>query len=187
VRDKFGVWRIPGSDAVMDLASGKIQPAIDAEGNFVPYYGHGGWMGGIDAAAGNLKAAEDFLTFLSSPPVSLEIVCEPNWGAGPTRKTHLEAGAQAGWHNYRLSPPRTAQLIKALEGYHLVTLVNPAYRLRIANERDHVRVFAEKVRPALIEMTSAELALQDAAQAWDGLAKDRAARLQEYRNSLGLK
>jgi multiple sugar transport system substrate-binding protein len=185
VRDKFGVCRVPGSDVAYDAATRNITNVSDPEGNLIPYHGHGGWMGGIDASTPNRPAARDLLLFLSSPSVSQEAVCEPQWASGPTRLNHLEN--RSFWFNYGLSPEHTNQLVNALEGYYHPTLLNPAYRLSIAAERDYLKVFDEKIRPALEQDKPAELVLQELAHAWDGLAPDRAARKAEYRKSQGLR
>jgi hypothetical protein len=185
VHDRIGVWRVPASDTAIDPATNNIAPVADSEGNFVPYHGYAGCLGGVDISSTRLAAALDFLVFMSSPPVSLEVVCEPAWGGGPTRDSHLMDN-RAGWHNYGLSARHTSELIDAVSGYSHAAL-NPAYRLRIANQRAYLDVFAEKVRPALVERKPAEAALKDAADAWTGLVKDRDALLREYRMSLGLR
>ncbi len=185
VRDKFGVWRVPGSDVAFDSATGKVASVADANGNLVPYYGHGGWMAGIDTSSSNNQSARDLILFLSSPEVSQEVVCGTQWAGGPTRLSHLEN--RTFWFNYGLSPERTNQLVNALEGYYHPTTLNPAYRLSIAAERQYMQVFAEKIRPAIEEGKPAAAALQETAKAWDSLAPNRAARLTEYRQSLGLR
>jgi hypothetical protein len=186
VRDRFGVGRVPGSDTAIDPAKRKLAQVPDQDGNFIPYRGHGGWLGGIDAAASGASAvaANDLLVYLSSPPVSLEIACEPQWGGGPTRSTHLDN--RPGWHNYGLGA-RTGQLIEALHSYYRAPIVNPSYALRVSGQSDLVRTFGEQVRPALTEKKDAAAALRETAEAWSGLTKDRAAFLREYRLSIGLK
>lgn len=182
---RFGIARVPGSDTTYDIDRGSMQPVSEAAGNLVPYLGLGGWLGGIDAAAAKPDVAFDLLIFLSSPPISSEIVCEPAWGAGPTRLSHIDN--RAGWHNYGLDPAATAQLAAALDGYYRAPMLNPAFRLRIASAPAYERAFADHVRSALTEGKPAPTALRAAADAWDRLHPDRAAFLREYRMSLGLR
>ena len=185
VRDRFGIWRVPGSDTAVNPATGRVAAVGEADGNFVPYYGHGGWLGGVDAACQRPEAALDLLMYLSGPLPSLETAAEPAWGGGPTRTTHLDD--RSVWHNYGLSGPRTAQLVAALEGYSRATLLNPAYRLRVAASQQYMDLFAAGVRPALAEGRPAAAALQAVGQSWQGINPDRPARLHEYRLSMGLK
>jgi multiple sugar transport system substrate-binding protein len=184
VAGKFGICRVPGSGAAVDPASRKLTTTQEAEGNLIPYLGWGGWVAGVEAQSTQSSAAQDLLLFLSSPPVSQQAVCEPDWASGPMRSTHLEN--RACWHNYGLTQTETNQLIAALESYYHSTTLNPAYRLRMSNQQQFLQVFNEKVRSAITENKPANDALSEVARAWESLAPDRAARLTEYRHSLGL-
>src|SRR5262249_17885672 len=107
VRDKFGVCRVPGSDQSINPTTRKLESVQDRDGNLIPYSGHGVWPAGMAASAKEsaLAAAKDLLVSLSSPPVSLEIACEPAWGGGSTRHSHLDS--RSGWFNYGLNKVHT--------------------------------------------------------------------------------
>lgn len=187
VRDQFAVCRIPGSDLVYDHATRRMAPYTGSDGNFVPYHGHGGWMAGRSAKTSHPEAADDLLLFLSSPPISQEIVCETAWGGGPTRSTHLDN--RAPWHNYGLSTPRTLQLIAALDGYFRPSLLNATYRLRLPDQDQYVQAFARRISTALEKNQPADAALKDVAAEWRKLVagKGKAAFLHDYRMSQGLR
>lgn len=187
VRDRFAVCRIPGSKMVFDVAANRMVPHGGSDGNVVPHHGHGGWMAGLTARAVHAEAATDLLVFLSSPPVSQEIVCETAWGGGPTRASHLDN--RSAWFNYGLSPAHTSQLMSALDAYYRPTLLNPTYRLRLPDQDEYMKAFAKRIVPALTQDQSAEAALKSVAADWRELArrKDKAAFLHHYRMSQGLR
>jgi ABC-type glycerol-3-phosphate transport system substrate-binding protein len=184
-RMKLGVCRVPGSAVVYD---GARQQAADAAGNAVPYIGTAGWMGAVAAHARSPDAARDFLIYLCGPQVSLEIVFESAWGGGPTRQTHLDLGNRAGWFNYGMDGPQTAQLVQALERSINPAIANPAYRLRTPDEREYMLALTAELRPALDGKTPAADALAAVAKRWNTLAAgDKAKHLEQYRQSLGLR
>ena len=187
VHDRFAICRMPGSDLVYDHASNKMQVYTSSAGNFVPYHGHGGWMAGRAAKAAQPEAANDLLIFLSSPPISQEIICETAWGGGPTRSTHLDN--RAPWFNYGLSHSRTLQLIAALDGYYRPSLLNPTYRLRLPDQDEYLRILTKRIETALEMNQPAEAALKDVAQGWRALANDKnkSTHLHDYRMSQGLR
>jgi hypothetical protein len=187
VRDRFAVCRIPGSKVVYDIAAQRMVPYGGRDGNVVPYHGYGGWMAGLTSKALQVDAANDLLLFLSSPPVSQEIVCETAWGGGPTRASQLDN--RSAWFNYGLSPAHTSQLVSALDAYYRPTLLNPTYRLRLPDQEEYLKAFAKRILPALTENQSAEAALNSVAADWRELArhKDKAAFLHHYRMSQGLR
>jgi ABC-type glycerol-3-phosphate transport system substrate-binding protein len=187
VRDRFAVCRIPGSKVVYDSAARQMVPYGGRDGNVVPHHGHGGWMAGLTAKAAQVEAANDLLLFLSSPPVSQEIICETAWGGGPIRASQLDN--RSAWFNYGLSPARTSQLVSALDAYYRPTLLNPTYRLRVPDQEEYLKAFAKRIVPALTQDQSPETALKAVAADWRELArqKDKAAFLHHYRMSQGLR
>ncbi len=187
MKDKFGICRVPGSDVVYDSAAKKMVPFVGSiEGNHVPYYGHGGWMAGPAAKAAHADAARDLLLYLTSPPVSQEILCETAWGGGPTRSSHLDS--RAPWFNYRLSSAHTAQLVAALDGYYRPTSQNPTSRLRVPDQEDFTRALGQRLASALEKNQAADAALKDVAQAWrNRSAKDKNAHVRNYALSHGLR
>jgi ABC-type glycerol-3-phosphate transport system substrate-binding protein len=187
VRDKFAACRIPGSDSIYDVAAKKFVPAHGNDGNVMPFHGHGGWMGGLATGGAEVAAATDLLLFMASPKISQEIVCEPAWGGGPTRMSHLNN--RAGWHNYGLSSANTVQLIAVLDSYYSSTLLNPTYCLRVSDRDGYVKAFAQRVTAGLQQNQPADAVMKDVAQAWRdlGKSKDKATHLRDYRMSQGLR
>src|SRR5262249_29377465 len=61
-----------------------------AGGNFVPYLGAAGWVGGVPRSNPHPDAAFALLAFLSSPRISRDVVIEPSWGGGAFRRDHLK-------------------------------------------------------------------------------------------------
>lgn len=185
VRGRFGVARIPGSEEYFDPDARKLKPAPEVEGNVVPYLAHGGWLGGIRKDSDQANLALDFLAFLTSPRVSLEIVAEPRWGAGPTRGSHLDS--RSVWYNYDLDSGSTNQLIESLDATYRGSTLNPVYRLRVKDEDPLKRVFCQELRKVLADGSDAREALQRIRTAWEAVITDREAFRKEYRESVGLK
>jgi hypothetical protein len=133
-------------------------------------------------------AALDFLTYLSGPHASLEIVFESAWGGGPTRQTHLDLNNRSGWYNYGLTDAQTNRMLLALAETANPTLANPVYCLRMPNEREYRHVLVEELRQALSGAKEPDKALHDAARRWNdvGGAAGRQQRVRDYRLSLGL-
>jgi ABC-type glycerol-3-phosphate transport system substrate-binding protein len=187
LRDHIAVGRVPGSELYFSRESGTERARTDPDGNAIPYIGSGGWLGAIAADAPHAEAAQNLLQFLGGPQTSLEIVLEPRWGGGPTRRSHLDVDNRSGWFGYGLSKDRTNQMLVALEGQCNPPIVNPVYRLRIPEQRAYRDAFVESIRPACLGKTSAESALGQAAEKWKELGKkDPALQLKEYRLSIGL-
>ncbi|MCX7700388.1 MAG: extracellular solute-binding protein [Gemmataceae bacterium] len=185
VRGRFGVGRIPGSEENYDPDSRKLKASPEVDGNTVPYLAHGGWLGGIRHDSDQSSLALDFLAFLTSPRVSLEIVAEPRWGAGPTRGSHLDS--RSIWHNYDLDPAVTNQLIDSMDAACRSSALNPVFRLRVKDEDRFKRAFCQELRKVLADRSDAREALKRVRSEWDQIITDREAFRREYRESLGLK
>jgi ABC-type glycerol-3-phosphate transport system substrate-binding protein len=187
LNDRIAVGRVPGSELFYAPDAGNEKARMDADGNAIPYVGSGAWLGAVTADAAQPEAAQNLLQFLGGPQTSLEVVLEPRWGGGPTRRSHLDIDNRSGWFGYGLSKDRTNQLLVALEAQCNPPIVNPVYRLRTPEERAYRDAFIESIRPALSGKSSPESALAQAAERWKELGKnDPALRLKEYRLSIGL-
>lgn len=186
VRNKFSVCRPPGTDHVFDTAAPAGTPVTESDGNFVPYLGASGWMIGLSESIQEKDAALDFLFTLAGPQMCLEIAFEPAWGAGPTRSLQFELGHRSGWHTYGLNAARTNKLVEVLERTNNPTIINPAFRLRIPREHEHLKIFVDTIRAALEKGTAPTDALQAVANRWEALNPDAKSRTEQYRRSLGL-
>jgi ABC-type glycerol-3-phosphate transport system substrate-binding protein len=185
VRGKFGVSRIPGSREYYDAESGRMKPALEAEGNVISYLAHGGWIAAISRNTTQPQVALDWLAYLSSPRISLEIVAEPAWGAGPTRGTHLDS--RSIWHNYDLDPATTNQLIDALESTYRGSALNPVFRLRIKDQSPIHLALVDGIRQAIHHRADAQEVLLRVAAQWKRIIVNKDEFRREYRASVGLK
>jgi ABC-type glycerol-3-phosphate transport system substrate-binding protein len=179
----WGVFRAPGSRRVYDDA----HPAgsTEATPNVVPSVGTGGCVGLVPQAAAQPDAAFDLLTYLASEGVSLEVVHTPEYGSGPFLDVHLTRHAE-GWLSYGLDEPQTALLRDLLREVADPRIDNPAVVLRIPGAREHERVLAEALRPALADAADPAAVLAAVARCWRELDGDPARARADYRRSLGL-
>jgi multiple sugar transport system substrate-binding protein len=98
-QDKTGATVTPGWKQVLDRASGKLVPcdattcpdAVDGV-NYAPFASFGGWSGAINAAApkANQDAVYDFLSYMSSPPISGVDVTLGKTGYNPYRTSQFQ-------------------------------------------------------------------------------------------------
>jgi multiple sugar transport system substrate-binding protein len=185
VRDKFGVFQIPGSREVYSFNTGQAQEVNPI--NRVPYLGAGGWLAVVPKTSPHPDAAFALLAELAGENTSSQIVMEPKWGAGPIRGDQLSVNSK--WNGYRLSDKNRDQLIRELT----LTLThpglkNPAFRLRIPEEQEHEQALLREVRAALLEGKDAGAALTAAAERWEELDQKKpiAERKGDYLRSLGI-
>jgi ABC-type glycerol-3-phosphate transport system substrate-binding protein len=186
VRGKFAICRVPGSAVVIDPKTGSPAPSSDPAGNFVPYLGSGGWLAGIEPTSAHPAAALDLLCYLSGPLVSLEICFNPDWGGGPTRFSAFEPAARSNWFSYNLGEETTDQLIVAISQAVSPQIVNPVYRLRLADEREYRDDLLGQVKTAIEGKQEVSDALREVDRLWRirGQGKDMKSL---YRLSVGLR
>lgn len=99
VNGKTGAIILPGSDQVLDRATGKLIPcdagtcpyAVDGI-NHAPFAAYGGWSGAINAAASDAKkkAAFDYLSYVTAPEQSNVDVTIGATGFNPYRTSQFE-------------------------------------------------------------------------------------------------
>jgi multiple sugar transport system substrate-binding protein len=183
VAGKFGVCRLPGSRAVYRFDGGRDNLA---EPNFVSYLGAAGWLAAVPESSQKGDAAWDLLAELTGPTTSRQIVSEPRWGGGATRREQLDG--VNGFLSFGLSPAQTDVLVRDLRQTVMHPGVrNPVLRLRIPGQREYQKALLTEVRLALLEGKDARKALGDAAARWDELAaRDPAGLKRDYYLSLSL-
>jgi multiple sugar transport system substrate-binding protein len=185
LRDKFGIRRLPGSSQVFDYRTGELH--LVPGGNFVPYLGVNGWIMVVPQQSAQPDAAFGLAAALSDPRTSGDIVIEPAWGGGVTRRQQL--AERGGWQAFDLRDNLTSSLRESLQETLIhAQVINPVVRLRIPDERGHQHALDREVRDALVQGKKAEDALRAAAVSWQKLdvSKSQDARVREYRLSLGL-
>jgi multiple sugar transport system substrate-binding protein len=189
VQGKVGVCRrVPGSRVVAEFDTGKLEEFPG--GNFVPYVGAGGRLGVVPAGAAHPEAGLDLLAELAGPRVSLEVLAEPRWGAGPTREAHLDPNVNRYcWSAYGLDEAQTAALADALRQAVFPPPSNPVARLRTPDQETHLRALTEEVRKALTTPNAdAAQAMKAAADRWRKLDEGQPAEAlrKNYLRSLSL-
>src|SRR5581483_11468828 len=106
-------------------------------------------------------------------------------GGGVFRSDHLRLG----WQSFDLDTKKTERLTEVLrESIVHAQVKDPVICLRTPDERSHREALDAEIRAALAQGKDAASALRDAVQRWQKLdaGKSPAARLAEYRLSLGL-
>jgi ABC-type glycerol-3-phosphate transport system substrate-binding protein len=170
LRDKFGVCRMPGGASWFEYATGK-QVASPA-GNRVPYLGSGGWLAAVPLGSGEPDAAFGLLADLAGRERSGQIVIDPKWGGGPTRRDQLD---RTRWDAFGLDPQRTKDLKDALKDtLQHPGVQNPAVRLRTSTEATHTAALMKEVRSFLTsDGADAAKALAAASDRWEQMDKER--------------
>jgi len=178
VRDKFDVCRLPGSRRIF---RGKQEQVLDTSVNYAPYL-DGGWLGVVPVAGQHGDAAFELLRELSSPATSREIVADPVWGGGPTRRSHFSRAED--WYAFGLGTQATEGLRETVRRTVDPLPVNPALRLRVPDQGELQAILVEEIRPVLQKGGDAQQALDTSVRRW---REKRAAeaRREEYRRSLG--
>src|SRR5579883_2147577 len=145
--DKLGVCRMPGASRWFEYASGKSVVVSDPAGNRVPYLGSGGWLAAVPLGAAEPEAAFGLLADLAGRERSVQIMIDPIWGGGPTRRDHLE---RTRWDAFGLDPERTRALKDALrQTLEHPSLQNPAVCLRTSTAATHEAALLKEVRAFL--------------------------------------
>jgi hypothetical protein len=130
------------------------------------------------------------LAALGGPEISRQVVIDPHGGGGPLRRSHLD-DVRSRWDGFQLDGPRTGALKESLRRTLVHTAQqNPVIRLRLPDEREHLRVLTEALRRALApgNKEPAREVLQGVARRWRELDQKRGPKhLEEYRLSVGLR
>jgi multiple sugar transport system substrate-binding protein len=190
--DKAGVCRMPGGGRYFDYVTGKEVPAPD--GNRVPYLGGGGWLAAVPKVAAEPDAAFGLLADLAGKERSGQIVIDPKWGGGPTRRDHTAPATR--WDSFGLDPARTKELKDAVrQTVQHPSVLNPAVRLRTTTEGAHEEVLLKRIEAFLKEAEGpapsgggAAKALAEVAARWEELDREQGADAarDDYRVSVGL-
>jgi multiple sugar transport system substrate-binding protein len=185
--DKLGVCRMPGASRWFEYTSGKAVPVTEPAGNRVPYLGSGGWLAAVPLGATEPDAAFSLLADLAGRERSVQIVIDPIWGGGPTRRDHLE---RTRWDSFGLEPDRTRALKDALrQTLEHPSMQNPAVCLRTSAAATHGAALLKEVRAFLTAKDGdAAKALAKAVARWEEMDKERGpeAARDDYQKSVGL-
>jgi ABC-type glycerol-3-phosphate transport system substrate-binding protein len=168
--DKVGVSRMPGGGSWFEYATGK--QVASPGGNHVPYLGSGGWLAAVPLGSAEPDAAFGLLADLAGRDRSGQIVIDPKWGGGPTRRDQLD---RSRWDAFKLDSQRTKDLKDALKDtLQHPGVQNPAVRLRTSTEATHVAALVKEVRSFLTsDGGDAAKALAAASDRWEQMDKER--------------
>ena len=177
---QVGYTILPGSTRVWDYKTRKWVELPEA--NQAPYLAFGGWVAGIDVNSRNIKAAYDFISYLSRPENSYISVTTPETGFNPYRTSHFER--LAGWYGFGFVHPE--DYLAAIRD----TIAHPNVQpdLRIPGAARYFEAIDVQLSLAAAGEKSPQKALDDAAAEWKRITEELGLekQLRAYRLSLGL-
>ncbi len=194
VVDKVGAVVTPGTNQVVDFATGKLVPC-DAKTcpyavngvNHAPYACFGGWSAGINAAADSKKkdAAYAFFSYMSQSAQSNIDVTIGKTGFNPYRTSQFLNREQ--WVKEGMSPKAAADYLGAIEA----SLANPnmVLDLRIPQNQRYLQVEMDTL---LAQYLAGEINIDQFQQQlydkWQALTSElgKDAQLAAYLGSLGV-
>jgi multiple sugar transport system substrate-binding protein len=180
IMGKIGYSILPGTKEVW---SHKLQEWVKTpEVNHAPFLAFGGWVFSITKNSKNADAAYDFLSYLTSPEISIQDAATGLTGVNPYRYSHFE-NVDA-WKKYWSDDPKPyLDTIKATIGHPNVQL-----DLRIPGAFRYFDALDINLSRALSREISAEQALNNVYAEWEKITDElgREKQLNYYRASLGL-
>lgn len=193
VMDKTGALVLPGSTQVLDRATGALVDcdettcpyAIDGI-NYAPFAAYGGWSGGINAAADDLKkqAAYAFFSYMSMPENSNVDVTIGATGYNPYRTSQFLN--RQSWVEAGMSPEAAANYLGAIEDS--LNSPNMILDLRIPQNQRYQQVVLDT---AVSQYLADELTLDEAVEqiyvGWEEITEEvgREDQLAAYKASIG--
>ena len=194
VQDKVGAVITPGSKEVLDWDTGELVPcdettcpyAINGV-NHAPYAAFGGWSGGINAAADDLKkeAAYAFFSYMSAPEQSNVDVTIGKTGYNPYRTSQF-LNRQA-WVEAGMSPEAASDYLGAIESS--LASPNMVLDLRIPqNQRYQQVVLDQAVSQYLAGEIDLDTAVKQIYDGWQEITDElgRDAQAEAYQGTLGV-
>lgn len=194
VADKTGAAITPGSTEVLDWATGEMVPcdettcpyAIDGV-NHAPFAAYGGWSGGINAAADDLKkdAAYAFFSYMAQPAQANEDVTIGRTGFNPYRTSQFLNREE--WVKAGMSPEFASNYLGAIEAS--LASPNMVLDLRIPqNQRYQQVVLDQAVSQYLAGEIDLETAVKQIYDGWQAITDElgRDAQAAAYQGTLGV-
>jgi multiple sugar transport system substrate-binding protein len=195
VIDKVGAIILPGSDMVVDRATGKLVkcdkttcPYADDKGvNHAPFAAFGGWSGGINAASDPKKkdAAFAYFSYLSAPAQSNVDVTIGATGFNPYRTSQFNNTAL--WEQAGMSKQAADLYLGAIKAS--LNSPNMVLDLRISQNQNYEGVILDT---AVSQFLAGELSRDDAIKQindkWEEKTDEvgRDDQLAAYKSSLGV-
>ena len=158
---------LPGTRYFFDNAGAEKLPTDRVRGvNFVPYFGGGGWVGGVRKGCTNPEAAFDFLAELAGPTRSADMLSDPEYGFGPFRNEHIEQSREGIWNRYGFDAERSKSLSDAIRQYASLSMANPVYAPRGPDQAEELADLATEIARSSTGQITPEAALTAAQDAW---------------------
>lgn len=139
-----------------------------------------GWCASISSDSKNPDMAYEFLHFISSPEISLEIFTIPFDGLEPWRASHFDDAAMVKWKEF--TPAAPAWLAALQE-----SVKNGVSDLRIPGMFEYYDAMGIELGEALVGKKEVKEALDDAAEKWTEITERRGLETQKkaYRAVFG--
>lgn len=165
--ENLSLTSLPGTRLFYDKVGAEKPPADLVRGvNFVPYFGGGGWVGGVRKGCTNPEAAFDFLAELAGPTRSADLLSDPEFGFGPFRNEHIEQSREAIWSRYGFDAERSKSLNDAIRQYAALSMANPVYAPRGPDQAEELADLAKEIARSSAGQITPEAALAAAQEAW---------------------
>ncbi len=193
VQDKVGAIIMPGTDRVLDRATGKLVPC-DAQRcphaekgiNHAPFAAYGGWSGGINAAVSQKvkDAAYEFFSYMSQPAQSNIDVTIGITGFNPYRISQFEK--LDNWIKAGMSRKAAENYLGAIKAS--LNSPNMVLDLRIPQNQRYQQIVLDT---AIARMLAGEITpqqtMKDIETGWEEITDElgREEQLKAYRATLG--
>jgi multiple sugar transport system substrate-binding protein len=194
VQDKVGAVILPGSNRVLDRASGKLAQctaelcpyAVDGI-NHAPFAAFGGWSGAVNAAKDQKTkdAAYDFLSYMSQPEQANVDVTIGKTGFNPYRTSQFENLDL--WLKAGMSKDAAENYLGAIKDS--LNSPNMVLDLRVPqNQRYEQIVLDTTVARLLAGEINVDQAAEEIETGWNEITEElgRDAQLKAYRAALGV-
>ncbi len=148
-----------------------------------PFMAFGGWQAAVPASSQNQEAAWDFIAYLTGPEISSQAAITGGTGVNPYRFAHVD------------NPDLWSDLFSGREAEEYLSAQkasidaeNVALDMRLPGYFSYTEVLEIELSKALAGEVSPQEALDNVAEAWDGLTDEfgRDTQLAAYRASMGL-
>jgi multiple sugar transport system substrate-binding protein len=176
----FGV--LPGVERYWDYEQ---DAWVDAEGGVsqAPFIAFGGWIIGVAAGSDVKEAALDFAAFMARPELVRQLAVTGGTGINPSRFSQLddvEPWIEAGFDRESAEDYLDAIL-------NTINHPNAVLDLRIRGSAEYFQALDAEVSRALVGELTAQQALDNVANLWDGITDrfGREAQLEQYRDAVG--
>ncbi len=179
VKGAVGFGVLPGGDSYWDYEAGDWV----MEQNTAPFIAFGGWIISIASDSDVTEAALDFASFLASKDVVNELAVTGGTGINPSRFSQLADTAP--WVAAGFDEESAADYLDAIQ--NTINHPNAVLDIRITGSAEYLSTLDAEIARALAGEISAQAALDNVAELWDGITDrlGREAQAEQYRAAVG--